>query len=211
MKTLRGQKGFTLIEVLIVLFIIGMMMGLGVSILFPGNSAKLRNQAAKFAGTIKFLYDDAAVKNKYYRLVFDLDNHSYSIESSSDPFLVSLIDVTEKKKQPEPEKDPDASPSGAAFAEESELLAQGERLPQGIKFKDISVMHLKDRQESGKVEAYFFPNGFVEPMVINLSDDEEESFYSLEVNPMTGKAKIRSEYLEANPEQLNPSFGGQKP
>ena len=67
------QRGFTLIEIMIVVLIIALMMGLGVAVLFPGNEAKLRDQSAKLAGTIKFLYNEAAIKNRYYRIAFDLD------------------------------------------------------------------------------------------------------------------------------------------
>ncbi|MFO1462567.1 MAG: type II secretion system protein [bacterium] len=194
-------RGFTLIEVMIVVLIIGMMMGLGVTILFPGDEAKLRDQSAKLSGTFKFLYNEAAVKNKYFRLVFDLDSQSWSVESSSEPFLVRMIEEAPKKA--DAAKEAEASPS-AGFTAEEGFLVQSAKLPAGIKFKDIQVMHMKDRQEHGKVEVYFFPNGFVEPTVINLSDEDEQTFYSLQINPLTGKAKIRSEYFEAKPEELLP-------
>ncbi|HCU23393.1 MAG TPA: hypothetical protein DF383_00105 [Deltaproteobacteria bacterium] len=195
----RPSGGFTLIEILIVIVIIGAMMGLGVSVLFPGNEAKLRDSAARLAGTIKFLYNEAAIKKKYYRLVFDLDSQSYSVESSSEPFLLQMIE------KPEP------SPQAGAFTEESGFLVENSRLPSGIKIKDISVLHLKDRRESGKVFIAFFPNGYVEPAVINLADEDEAVFYSLEVSPLTGRTKIRSEYYEVRPEELRPRNGGGEP
>jgi len=199
-----GARGFTLIEIMIVVVIIGAIMGLGVSVMFPGNEAKLRDQTAKLSGTIKFLYNEAAVKNKYFRLNFDLDAQTYSVESSTEPFLVRMVQEAPKKKDAAEAKDTaEASPT-AGFTEESGFLVQSSKLPDGIKFKDIYVMHLKERQEHGKLEAYFFPNGFVEPMVINLTDEDEQSVYSLQVNPLTGKAKIRSEYYEAKPEELLP-------
>jgi len=46
-----------------------------------------------------------------------------------------------------------------------------------------------------------------EPIVINLSDEDEESFYSLEVNPLTGKSTIRTEYYEVNPEKFQRETG----
>ena len=200
------QRGFTLIEIMIVVLIIALMMGLGVAVLFPGNEAKLRDQSSKIAGTVKFLYNEAAIKNRYYRLSFDLDSQSYRVESSDQPYLVRMVDEAQKKK--EADKDPEASPE-AEFAQEEGLLVQATKLPAGIKFKDISVMHLPARVEQGKVEIYFFPNGFVEPSVINLTDEDEENFYSLQLNPMTGRTRIRSEYFEINPQELSTNQGGE--
>jgi len=196
-----NARGFTLIEIMIVVIIIGMMMGLGVSILFPGNEAKLRDQSAKLSGTIKFLYNEAAVKNKYYRIVFDLDSQSWVIESSTEPFLVKMIEEAPKKTGAQ---DAPAGTPNADFTAEEGFMVEASKLPSGTKFKDIQVMHLKDRQEHGKVEVYFFPSGYVEPTVINLTDEDEQTFYSLQVNPLTGKALIRSEYYEAKPEELVP-------
>lgn len=202
-----SQRGFTLIEIMIVVLIIALMMGLGVAVLFPGNEAKLRDQSSKIAGTVKFLYNEAAIKNRYYRIVFDLDGRTYKVESSDQPYLVRMIDEAQKKK--DAEKKADATPDGASFTQEEGLLVQPEKLPSGIKFKDITVMHLPTRVEQGKVEVYFFPSGFVEPTIINLTDEDEESFYSLQLNPMTGRAHIRSEYFEVNPEDLSTNQGGE--
>ncbi|HEX5034787.1 MAG TPA: hypothetical protein VFW62_09920, partial [bacterium] len=102
-----------------------------------------------------------------------------------------------------------ATPEGASFAQEEGSLVRPVRMPAGIKIKDISVMHLPARVEQGKVEVYFFPNGFVEPSVINLTDEDEENFYSLQLNPMTGRVRIRSEYFEVNPEDLSTNKGGE--
>ena len=191
---------------MIVVFIIALMMGLGVAVLFPGNEAKLRDQSAKLAGTVKFLYNEAAIKNRYYRISFDLDGQSYKVESSDQPYLVRMIDETQKKK--DAEKDPEATPTEPEFTQEEGLLVEPVRLPSGIKFKDVSVLHLPTRVEQGKVEVYFFPNGFVEPAVINLTDEDEENFYSLQLNPMTGRTRIRSEYFEVNPTDLS-TMGGE--
>jgi hypothetical protein len=90
------------------------------------------------------------------------------------------------------------------FVQEEGYLVQPTTLPKGIKFKDIFAMHLKGKAEQGRVEGYVFPQGWIEPMVINMCDEEEEVFYSLEVNPITGSSKIRSQYFEVTPERYFP-------
>ncbi len=211
---IENQRGMTMIEIMIVVAIIGTMMGIGVSVLFPGSEAKLREQSIRLAATIKFLYNEAAIKNKYYRLAFDLDSQSYSVESSREPFLVEIeAEQTVKKKFSASVASPNPSQASPApeggFSEESEFMVRPTSLPGGIKFKDISVAHMKNRQEQGKVYAYFFPNGWVEGMVINMADEDEENFYSLEVNPLTGKSKLRNEYYEVKPGELRPEVQAQ--
>lgn len=202
----------TLIEIMIVVVIIGGMMALGASFLFPGNEAKMRDESGRLAGVIKYVYNESAIRNRYYRLVFDFEGNSYSVESSGDPFRITVETEDSLKtsfaSNKSPESNPEASPSGANFTPEDEqYLVRPHSLPTGVKFKDVFVMHEKDRQGQGKVYAYFFPNGWAERMVINLTDEEEESFYSLEVNPLTGKSKIRSEYFEIKAEDLKAGTG----
>lgn len=192
----------TLIEIMVVIAMIGGVMVLAGLILFPGDEAKLKDHATRLVGSIKYVYNEAAIKNKYYRFVFDLDAGAYHVESSSEPFILST--EPEKQEEPDPDSEEGTPPS---FAQESNYLIKPVRLPEGIKIKDISVLHLPQRQESGTVHSYFLPNGWAEPTVINLSDEDEEYFYSLEVNPLTGKAQVREEYYQVDPESLK--AGGQ--
>lgn len=213
----KHPPGMTLIEIMIVIAMIGGIMAMATYVMFPGDDAKIRDEATRLAGTIKFIYNEAAIKNKYYRLVFNLDENSYHVESSTEPFYVS-IEGEEDAKKPEAKKEspegggesPEQTSGGGdeesaappAFASEDSYMLKPVKFPDGIKIKDIFVMHEPERQEVGTVYSYFLPNGWAEPVVINLSDEEEQNFYSLEVNPLTGKTKIRTEYFEVNPEDF---------
>lgn len=188
-------SGMTLIEIMIVVAIIGGMMALGVMILFRSDVDRVQDDASRLAGTIKYVYNEAAIKGQYFRIVFNLEDNSYRVESSTEPFFATREE--EDKKGENPEESPEASP---AFIAEEGSLIKPVKLSRGIKFKDITVLHNQDRRETGVVHAYFFPNGWAEPLVVNLSDQEEEVFYSLEVNPLTGKVKIRPEYFQVSPE-----------
>jgi general secretion pathway protein H len=201
----------TLIEIMIVVAIIGGVMGLAGSVLFPSDDAKVRDDANRLAGTIKFVYNEAAIKNKYYRLVYHLEEGSYQVESSTEPVHVA-IEGEEKAPPPPKEEDEvqegddgastEASGVGGGFTVEDSLMVKPIKLSRGVKFKDIFVMHSPVRKELGTVHSYFLPNGWAEPVVINLSDEDEESFYSLEVNPLTGKSTIRTEYYEIDPQSF---------
>lgn len=196
-----GQEGMSLIEIMITMAIIGSMMALAATLLFPGNEAKMRDEAVRLAGVIKFVYNEAAIKNRYFRLTFDLDGGSYAVESTTEPFHIALPSETVSKLAPTAPaataENPEASPGAAAFTQEvGQYLVEPHSLPAGVKFKDVFVLHDKERQSQGKVSSHFFPNGWAEKLIINLTDEDEANFYSIEVNPLTGKCKIRSEYYE---------------
>jgi general secretion pathway protein H len=208
----RHSRGMTLIEIMIVVAIIGGIMGLATYVMFPGDEAKVRDAASRLAGTIKFVYNEAAIKKKYYRLAYHLEEGSYLVESSTQPFTVAIEEegsgktkqkTENKKNQTDSESQTPANPSeNGGFTAEESLMVRPVQFPTGVKFKDITVMHSPDKIEFGTAYSYFLPNGWAEPVVINLSDQDEQSFYSLEVNPLTGKSIIRAEYHEANPKEL---------
>lgn len=205
-KRFCQSQGMTLIEIMIVVAIIGGIMGLGAMVLFPGDEVKVRKEASRLAGTIKFLYNEAAIKNKFFRLAFNLDENSYYVESSSEPYFVKMEDEEEEKLpttlegEEGEEGSEEGGPTMPTFSAEEGYLTKPVKFPTGIIIRDVIVMHSKERNETGIVYTYFLPNGWAEPLVVNLSDEDEENFYSLEVNPLTGKSKIRAKYLEIDPE-----------
>src|SRR5215470_2099673 len=82
------QRGFTLIEIMVVLAIVSLMLT-GV-IVSARSLAKtdLRSSSSQMASGIRYLFDRARSTGKYYRLVIDLDAGRYWAEVSDDRFLM---------------------------------------------------------------------------------------------------------------------------
>ncbi len=81
------------------------------------------------------------------------------------------------------------------FQEYKDDLIKERKLPDGVKIAGIFTLSLEKKATAGQVSLFFFPNGFVEPAVIYLSDTEEENIWSIRVEPLTGKAIVYNEEI----------------
>ncbi|MEJ2688971.1 MAG: prepilin-type N-terminal cleavage/methylation domain-containing protein [Deltaproteobacteria bacterium] len=75
-----GLRGFTLVELSIVLFIIALAVTLTLPLLGKVGDGDLHSAGRRLAGTIKYLYNEAVLEKTTYRLIFDLDHASYKVE-----------------------------------------------------------------------------------------------------------------------------------
>lgn len=166
------RNGFTLIEVLVVIFILGSFLLIAVPKLQDITDVNLKSTARSLSGTIRHLYNESVFKKKIYKLTFDLDNHEYWVEYlEGSEFQVSYDPLLKKKK-----------------------------LPDGILFRDVLTERSQGKVDSGSdLFILFLPTGFVEYAVIHLRA-ENDSEYTLVTKPYTGGTKIYDEYLDFFPE-----------
>ncbi|MDP2920839.1 MAG: GspH/FimT family pseudopilin [Candidatus Omnitrophota bacterium] len=79
-----NRRGFTLVEMLVVLAIIGML--LGISIPFTsgfGKGLKIKTTARSISGVLRVAKSNAVTFRKNYSVVFDVKNSLYWIEGPS--------------------------------------------------------------------------------------------------------------------------------
>lgn len=200
------EKGITLIELVVAIAIIAFMFGV-VVIAYNGSDANLKDFSAKLQGTIRYTYNEAAIKGLYYRLRINLDEQTIQVESTELNSILSFLDSKhneessqEQKKEEdalsEEEKTAEDTAKQNAFVAENSFLLKPLKLPSSIKIKDVFVEHEETKVENGEVSIYFFPQGWVEKTVINLCNEDESKCYSVEVFSPTAKSKIREEYYE---------------
>ncbi len=84
----RLRRGFTLLELIVVMLVVGLLMGVSIPAISSALDVKKKAAAQKISANIKYLYDRAVLERVYIRLVFDLDNGTYYPESTSDPFFL---------------------------------------------------------------------------------------------------------------------------
>ena len=193
----------TLIELMVGMAIVGIILAVVVGGMRSLLDSEMKEASAKMASTIRFLYNKAATERLYLRIVFDLEEESYHVEASAEPFLVTRMteeDMAERRKRVEAAEQGEAPEEDAAppnpFSPQESYLLERVRLPDGIFFKDIQTSYQAEKVEGGEAYIYFFPNGFATPAVINLTDEDDEVHYSLEVLPLSGRVRIESNYGE---------------
>jgi type II secretory pathway pseudopilin PulG len=212
---LPGRTGLTLIELVIVVSLLALMVTIVIPSVANIIGANLRSTTSEVAGAIRFTYDLAARKNAPFRLVFDLDEQAYWVESASEKYLLSRqkTGVSEGRLDEDAEKEkkrsrrfidrnyieggemwqPKGEPSFSSFAGP---YTKKKALPQDILFKDVWVAHQEDRVTAGQAFLYCFPTGMTERAVVHIGDDAED-VYTLVVEALTGVVKIYPEYVEA--------------
>jgi len=196
------SRGMTLIEIIVVIALVGLLLSLGVTVLTDWFDDNLSKTASELSGTIKYAYNESAIKNRIYRLKIDFTTQTISIEAASEEVKIdnALEEESVENKDSSQDFPPAEDASNPAkkenFASASTYLLKPIHLPDGIKIKDVYVEHAGKKIDNGMTAIYFFPNGWVEKAIINLCDEKEEIFYSIEIHSFTGKSTIRHEYLD---------------
>ncbi len=217
-----GARGFTLIELTIALAIVALLAGATVMTVNSVTDAHLRSSGTALSGAIKQCYDRAAMLQRSQRIVFDIDKQIWWIEFTESPFAVARERLTgeegesseEMRERLEAEqRDRGRSSSfGDDGKEEVQRMIEGgmsrffvpdedldagkpQVLPGGVSFARIWTGHQEKPFTSGMAHLHFFPQGWTEPALIELVDDDGDVF-TLEVQPLTGRVKVYDRRLE---------------
>lgn len=155
------QKGFTILELIIVAAIILTLTLFGLNKVYKKTPYVIKSESRKLAGLIQYLYNTAMITNKTYRLALDLDNETQWVESQD----------------------------GTVWRPATQTLSRKKKLPREIQFKDVYLTYLKEKKEKGLVYIHFFPHGYAEASTIHLIDKQGVN-YSLEIQPLTGSVQV---------------------
>ncbi len=173
-KTLDSLKGFTLIELVVVLFIMVVVLGIATPRLMDLTSVELRTSTQRLSSTIRYVYSKAVFsKTDYYRMKFDLKKNEYWVETCV----------------------PSVETNTCEWHQDKDILGKPEKLPNGIRFEDIIVDTTMVSKNATDVAIQFYPQGYMPYTIIHIEDDKKD-VYSLEVNPFTGRVAIYDKYYE---------------
>lgn len=169
-RTMAPSPGFTLLELTVVLFIIGLLLATIVPRLGDVGGARLDATAKRLAAVVRYLAGEAALQNRPYRLNYDLDKHRY--------WITTLV----------------ATQDGAEFKEDRSLLSRAVQLPPAITFADVQAPGV-GRVSAGRVYTHFLPQGYTDPTLIHLRDQYSRVVTVL-IPALTGEARIYEGYVD---------------
>ena len=161
-----GAPGFTLLEIAVVIFIMGLVMTLAIPYLGGFHGAELKSEARRLAGRANYLYDEASTQKVIYQMTFDLDHNGYYV-TRLDPYT------------PQPKFALYSGPWGGYVM-----------MPAGLKLRDVSVAGIGG-VKIGSISCQFYPDGYVDATVIHLASVSGQVL-TLSFNPLTGNVGIVS-------------------
>jgi len=89
---LGPARGFTLIEILIVIAVMGLMIATVVVGFGAGRSAEVARGTNQLANLIRYGYDKARVTGDFYRIRIDLENGTFTLQRGDDRMYLPATD-----------------------------------------------------------------------------------------------------------------------
>jgi general secretion pathway protein H len=200
-----GQpRGFTLIEVLITVAVIGVMALAAAPAVNAFTGANARSSAAEIAGAYRYLFDTAALRHQTCRMVLDMDHQEWWAECTEagpgnrrgQPVMGKDGTAEEdeaalaKGFSDEPDADKRRFLARARFAEFKDRQVGKRRLKGGSAFEKIWTPRQRDPQTKGKAYVYFYPQGQGDRAQIPVADGGNA--YTVVTQPLTGRARVVS-------------------
>lgn len=181
------QRGFTLIEVMIVLALVGALIGYGAPRLFKKQN-NIKSVARHFLVLSREIRNKARLSNSTYRLVIQMEtkNEKYWVEKANGPKPIDP-EAAEKERENQNKDKENAPPP---LFQKDKTLSKGEQsLPDGLHFGQVETVNSKSPISTGTAYIHFFPEGFVEAAAIQITDGNKLT-WTLVFNPLTGQADI---------------------
>lgn len=225
MSRRRGQRGLTLVEVLIVIALIALMSG---AVIFGSGmltSSRQRAAATLIVSAVRMAITRANTTGRPVRMVFDLEQNRLMLEETSGVMLrkkeakntgggAEAATEAEKLAKAEADRILDGPKAPAAefspvkqFGFDGDTPAAGRELGAGVKFKQVQTQHDEEPRTSGRAYLYFWPGGGTERAVVQIVREGEREGLSVVVSPLTGRAKIERGAVKLEGARNDEEFG----
>ncbi|MGB5695250.1 MAG: prepilin-type N-terminal cleavage/methylation domain-containing protein [Polyangiales bacterium] len=203
----RTNRGFTLIEVLLVIAIIAVVVTGATFGLGAVTRTRLRSSAFRVASAARFAYNRSLTHGTTTRLRFDLDANTMAVEETETPVTLATEaqldgdagdavdpwDLARSRLETPLNRIEPVSPFQPITNESGKVLERYGAQPIGDAISILALItpHETDKRTDGEGSIYFFPGGLTEHAVVQLTDSSE-TVYSVEIHALTGDAQIHN-------------------
>jgi general secretion pathway protein H len=168
----QPRSGFTLIELVLVLFVIGLVLAVSFPKIAGLGRGDLRQTSRHLIRTVQILVDRAEATKKLYRLNYDLERQEY--------WATVLQPVSEEAGE---------------FVPVNSALLKRVALPDPIRFKDVVTLR-QGKITEGEAYTQFYSSGLVERTLFHITDEDQGESLTLIIQPLTGRVKVLEGYVE---------------
>jgi general secretion pathway protein H len=183
----RSLSGFTLIELILVLVIVGFLISLVAPAITSTAGLNLRTAAKRIAAGLRYARSQAVTMGDVYQVVFNIEQNEMTIEriAEEDPYgLPTRGSRWWEAGEDEDEEEGAEEPAREQYAKETY------RLPKGVTI--VSVIADDEEIDQGEVLIDFYPNGSCTGGDVFLMDDKERT-YRIALEFITGVVTIEEE------------------
>ncbi len=192
-----GPRGLTLIELLVVMAIIAAAAAMVMPAISSVSGADARKAAGELAGSMRALFDTAALRHATCRLAIDLPaskdkRPTFWAECAPGPAGVTADarDEDALARQFPDEADPEIRKmlGASQFGKLKDRMIAQRELPGRTTFGPIHLEGRRDAQDSGTAYVYFFPGGQAQRAWIPIVDGS--NVFTGVTEPFTGRARV---------------------
>ncbi|MBN1843595.1 MAG: type II secretion system protein [Deltaproteobacteria bacterium] len=165
-RMLRKTRAYTLIELTVVVFLIGIMLALAVPrVQYALLSDDLKAATRRIVGAVRTLRDKAIREQRTCKLHFDIESSRFWEEQDS-----------------------------MTIEERAEARQNASRLPGSIRILDVCYRGA-GKKDVGDTVIHFNRKGYVEPAMIHLGDKAGRAS-TVVLSPFLGTIKTYDKYVE---------------
>jgi len=211
--TLRTSKGFTLLEMLVVVAVIALIGVVVVPNVGRIFRTSLKGVVNRLASVVNETYNSTVITGQVHRLVYDLNNREYWVESGPSTMLLDSAESREvaerRRTRTQSEEEEEAKKNQSGFSLEATITRSKTKLPEGTGFISVFTEQYDKPVVQGLAYSHFFPHGLTEQTLIQIGDappddmDEDDrrkwkpkKVFSLVISPLVGKTTVYEKQLD---------------